>query len=291
MSHWSVEIEVPIELSDWLSWLIAERLDVAVEIQDDETLTSGPEADVSRIIVRSEEEPDELWIKQIRECMIEVGSRNCPIRTSKTDDDGWKLGWRAFFKETEVAEGVIVRPPWTEPSIAEGVIEIIIDPGLAFGTGTHPTTQIASQLCLSALSGRAPCRVLDQGCGSGILSFLVAKLGHRVKGVEIDPTAIKNAHENAALNGVSASQVEFISHYEVPEEVFDVVVANMIAPILIDLAPTLMKATSDLIILSGIRLEQELKLFETYSEWEVIERVTLDEWTGCTLRRKEGGPS
>jgi ribosomal protein L11 methyltransferase len=291
MSHWSVEIEAPIELSDWLSWLIAERLDVAVEIQDDETLTSGPEPDLSRIIVRSEEEPDELWIKQIRECMIEVGSKDCPIRTSKTNDDEWKLGWRAFFNETEVAEGVIIRPPWTEPSTVEGVIEIIIDPGLAFGTGTHPTTQIASQLCLSALSGRAPCRVLDQGCGSGILSFLVAKLGHRAKGVEIDPTAIKNAHENATLNGINASQVEFISHYEVPEEVFDVVVANMITPILIDLAPTLMKATSDLIILSGIRLEQESKLFETYSEWEVVERVTLDEWVGCTLRRKEGGPS
>ena len=285
MSHWSIEIETPSELSDWLSWLVAERLDVAVEIQDDETMTQGPEPDLCRLLIRTEDEPDASWVKEIQNCLIEVGCSDAPIRTRQDDDDSWKLGWRAFFKPTEVAPGVIVRPPWTES--LEDHINVIIDPGLAFGTGTHATTQLAAQLVMQSLKGKQGLKVLDQGCGSGILSFIASKLGHVVHGVEIDPMATRNAEENIPLNGLTSDQVMFSCSDLVPTGPFDIVVANIIAPVLIDLASQLSAVCQETIILSGMLTDQEKNVLKAYPGWVVTERITHGEWVGVILKKAE----
>ena len=285
MSYWSIEIETPSELSDWLSWLVAERLDVAVEIQDDETMTRGPEPDWCRLLVRTENEPDLAWVKEIQNCLIEVGCAGAPIRTKRSDDDSWKLGWKAFFKPTEVAAGVIVRPPWSEQSNAE--VDVVIDPGLAFGTGTHATTQLAAQLLRSALDGSPKLRVLDQGCGSGILSFIAAKLGHQVHGVEIDPMATRNAQENIPLNHLGVDQIKFTCSDLVPAGPFDVVVANIVAPILIELSQALSSASQTMIILSGMLTDQEPNVLKAFPDWVVHKRITSGEWVGVILQKAE----
>ena len=285
MSHWSVEIETPVELADWLNWLIAEQLDAAVEIQDEETLTRGPEPDLCRLLIRSEEEPSPAWVKGIQACLIEVGCADAPIRSRLEEDESWRLGWRAFFRPTEVAPSVIVRPPWSEASDAE--VDVVIDPGMAFGTGTHATTQLAAQLIVQTLKGIPKKSVLDQGCGSGILSLIVARLGHEVVGIEIDPVATRSAIENLPLNGFTNEEVDFRSSDQVPDDSFDIVIANIIAPVLIDLSNDLRRVCQEKIILSGMLVDQEESVLKTYAGWQVEERMTHGEWVGVILTRTE----
>ena len=285
MSYWSVEIETPSELTDWLSWLLAERLDVAVEIQDDETLTLGPDPDVYRIIVRAEEEPTKEWVQTIHDCLDEVGYPQASLRSRHEEDDSWRLGWRAFFKPTSLADDVIVRPPWSEPSTAE--LEIIIDPGLAFGTGTHATTQLAARLLKRQLSAMEACVVLDQGCGSGILSLLAAKLGHRVIGVELDPMAVSSAQDNLKLNNFPEGQVHIEVGDRLPEVDLDLVVMNIIAPVLIDLASQVDRSTAQRLILSGLLNDQEAQVLKAYQAWRVVHREMHGEWVGLILHRSD----
>jgi ribosomal protein L11 methyltransferase len=290
--YWSIEIEAPSEVSEWLSWLIATRLESAVEQLDQETLTPGASEALDTLIVRLEQAPTEEQLATLRACLAEVGCPHAPLRTSADDDEGWRLGWRAFFKPVEVAPGVIARPPW-EPTSAqegetgEGVIDIVIDPGLAFGVGTHPTTKLAATLLKRELEGREPCDVLDQGSGSGLLAMLAAHLGHRVRGVEIDEMATLSARDNLPLNGLSEEQVRLEVGEEVPEGSFEVVVANIIAPVLIALAPALSEACAGRLILSGMLTTQENEVRAAYPEWRVCERVTDEEtgWVGLRLER------
>ena len=284
MSHWSVEIESPAELSDWLSWLIAERLDVAVEIQDEETFIQGPEEDTSRLIVRIEKMPTEEMINALHDCLSEVGCMDCPVRTQKNDDTDWRLGWRAFFSPTMIAPNIIARPPWSEES-DEDHLDVIIDPGLAFGTGTHATTQLAATLCAEVLRHKSPCRVLDQGCGSGILTVLCAKLGHYAHGVELDPVAANNARENIKLNRFTDDQIKITTSDEVPKASFDVVVVNIIAPVLIELASNLKAACGETLILSGLLVDQEKSVLKVYTGWVVQKRITQGHWVGLILQR------
>lgn len=285
MSYWSVEIETPSELADWLSWLIAERLEVAVEIQDDETLTMGPDPEVYRVVIRTEEEPDREWVDAIRSCLDEVGHSQAPLRTRHESDDSWRLGWRAFFKPTALTEGVTVRPPWSEP-VDEG-IEILIDPGLAFGTGTHATTQLAASLLRDHLSSQTDLKVLDQGCGSAILSLLAAKLGHTVLGVEIDPMAVRSAQENIPLNQLPHGQVRVEVGDRLPKGDFDLIVMNIIAPVLIDLAPEVDQSSSNELILSGLLVDQEPQVLQAYQAWEITRREMSGDWVGLILTRKD----
>ncbi len=118
------------------------------------------------------------------------------------EEADWANAWKAYFKPMRVGRRLVVTPPWEHPDLAPDDIPIVIDPGMAFGTGSHPTTQ----LCLAALEdfvqpGQA---VADVGTGSGILAIAAAKLGAaHVAANDIDPLAVKIARENAAVNGVA----------------------------------------------------------------------------------------
>ena len=285
MSYWSLEIETPNELSDWLSWLIAEHLEVAVEIQDQETLTRGPDSDTCLLIVRTETEPDTQWVQEVKNCLHEVGCRDAPIRSKHESDSSWMLGWRAFFKPTEVAPGITVRPPWSEQSERE--FDVVIDPGLAFGTGTHSTTQLAASLVVSVLRSHPPTIVLDQGCGSGILSLICAHFGHQVTGVEIDPVAVRNAQANLPLNSFPDGQVTIQQGDSLPSGDFHVIIMNIIAPVLIELAPEVSKSTAQTLILSGLLVEQEKNVCKAYVGWKPIQRETRGEWVGLVLTRTQ----
>ncbi|MBM4290980.1 MAG: methyltransferase domain-containing protein [Deltaproteobacteria bacterium] len=302
MSYWAIEIEAPSDRADWLAWTLAERLATAVEQQDQETLTRGPEDGVDLLIVRLEEAPTEEQLEETRGCLRDAGLEGAAIRTRRDDDDGWRLGWRAFFTPVEVAPGAVARPPWEPP--AAGALDLVIDPGLAFGVGTHPTTRLAARALKGALdeaarAGRAPCRVLDQGCGSGILALLAAKMGHDALGVEIDDMATQSAAENLPLNGADEAgrlpgggRARFEVGAEVPAGPFEVVVANIIAPVLIELAAPLRASCARTLILSGLLESQERAVLAEYPGWRVVGREAEegsragDDWLGLTLRRE-----
>jgi len=169
----------------------------------------------------------------------------------------WDADWKASFLNNgdgvPIAPFWRVVPPWFDEAAKSNPKEILlrVNPGAGFGTGTHETTQ----LCLTALAGfpAAGLDALDFGSGSGILAIGAAKLGYKVRAVEIDPLAVENARENAALNGVT--QVSFhLELSELPFQPVDLVLANILRPVLIEFAEELtrrMKPRARL-ILSGL---------------------------------------
>ena len=185
------------------------------------------------------------------------------IETSKLEDQDWETAWLEQYKPVKIASNLWVYPSWVE--VQEGVGTVIkIDPGMAFGTGTHETTH----LCMQALNELEldKLSVLDYGCGSGILAITALKLGAAAAtGVDIDPKAELVAQENALNNGVAA-QFAIQSPLEIKGRKFDIVVANILAFALVELAPQLIAFSkgNGVILLSGILENQADKVISAY---------------------------
>jgi ribosomal protein L11 methyltransferase len=181
----------------------------------------------------------------------------------------WAHTWKQYFKPFRVGERLVVKPTWEEYAAGEGDLILEIDPGMAFGTGSHETTR----LCLEAIEGicrhtgnfavgayPAPASCLDVGTGSGILGIGAIKLGiPSVTGIDIDPEAVKVAAENAAVNGVTGKMAVSTTPLELIDGIFELVVANILAEDLVRMAPLLVERTTPggFLILSGILTEKE----------------------------------
>ncbi|WP_298436236.1 50S ribosomal protein L11 methyltransferase [Geobacter sp.] len=180
-------------------------------------------------------------------------------------EEDWATGWRQHFAPARIGRHLVIKPTWEPFAPLPGDLVIELDPGMAFGTGTHPTTR----LCLEALeeivaalptADASPLAVLDVGTGSGILAIAAAKLGaRRVVGTDIDPDAVVVAAENCTLNGV-ADTVELVTTplAAIPG-VFAVTLANILAEDLVRMAGELAVkvATGGFLVLSGILRERE----------------------------------
>ena len=158
-----------------------------------------------------------------------------------------------------------ILPSWHESSADPDAINLVIDPGLAFGTGSHPTTR----LCLQWLEAHLQPgdRVLDYGCGSGILSIAARRLGaDAVIGIDVDPQAIESSRSNAMINGVDC---KFVAPDELGALRFDVIVANILTNPLRMLAPALAARVESggRIVLSGILVDQVPMVADAYSRW------------------------
>ena len=178
-------------------------------------------------------------------------------------EQDWVRATQAQFEPIKITDTLWIVPTWHVAPNSDA-INIVLDPGLAFGTGSHPTTH----LCLDWLAQQQNMdSVLDYGCGSGILAIAAKKLGaNQVVGVDIDLQAIIASQYNAQQNQVS---IEFYDANEFTHETFDVVVANILSSALMVLAPALAKycKTGAKLALSGILKEQEQLLITRYSEW------------------------
>ncbi len=182
------------------------------------------------------------------------------------EPDGWETAWGDRLEPIELCRGYWVKPTTTHAHAPAGVHTIAIEPDLAFGIGNHPTTQLAAEALL--VHARGAQRVLDVGAGTGVLSFLARLQGaERVLGLEVEPRALRSARKNALLNP-RTSPVEFSGTplAELEEEPWDVVVANIEAPVLLELAPALMRAARQAraLILTGILSDQLGELLRSY---------------------------
>jgi ribosomal protein L11 methyltransferase len=173
------------------------------------------------------------------------------LETGEIAAQDWSNSWRENFPPLRIGPFLII-PSW-EPVEPGEAIPIHLDPGLAFGTGQHPTTRLCLELLAEKLQQENAPRLLDVGCGSGILSIAAAKLGAQVTASDLDPFCVRATIENTAANGVDVRIVE-AAGLEWVHGTFDVVVANLMSDLLINLAPSLAVITKDggSLIVSGI---------------------------------------
>lgn len=200
--------------------------------------------------------PGEL--PSLGEGAAEIGGVGVSVRGSEVPDD-WAERWRRFHRPVLVAGRLYVRPPWEQPAVRPGVDEVVIDPGQAFGTGTHPTTEACLELLVElarASRGRrggGARSLVDLGCGSGVLAIAAAKLGFApVAAVDVDLAALEATERNARANGVVLDRVERVNLRDDAPPSADVVVANLMRPLLLRLAPRLVEPAPGAMIVSGL---------------------------------------
>lgn len=218
-----------------------------------------------------------------------------PIEYQLVLDQNWMEAWKANYKPLKIGRNLIVLPAWVDPALAENRIPIIISPDMAFGTGTHPSTQ----LCMLALEkyGVKEMDVIDIGTGSGILSIEAAKLGaERILGVDNDPDAIPSAINNAALNGVADKIVfEVGTHTDVLKRTDGLnqsprVIANILSPILANMLSTGLSeliSPSGLLFLGGVLDHQAQSLADLARSLGLSLRETLqqEDWVVLVLHK------
>ena len=196
------------------------------------------------------------------------------VADKPVENADWVRITQAQFQPVKVSERMWIVPTWHEPPAGDKAINIRLDPGVAFGTGSHPTTH----LCLQWLDSHvlAHQSVLDYGCGTGILAIAAKKLGaDNVLGTDIDPQAVEAAIENARANEAAA---RFVLPDEMPEGCFDIVVANILSNPLKLLAPALLSrvAPEGYLVLSGVLARQAQEVIDVYREHDP--QVKLSVW-------------
>jgi ribosomal protein L11 methyltransferase len=212
-------------------------------------------------------------------------------------ESDWAEAWKANFQPLRVGRRLMIVPAWLDPALSEGDIAIRLDPGMAFGTGTHPTTQLCLQAIERHLRPGQP--VLDLGCGSGILSIAAARLGASAAlALDIDPEAVRVAQENAALNGVAGevrvaqgSLAEALSgDYGGEWQGVPLVVANILARVIVKLLGEglgRLVSPGGLLVVSGILDSQAFEVIAALKAagLQIAAHERQEEWVALIARR------
>ncbi|HEY7036740.1 MAG TPA: 50S ribosomal protein L11 methyltransferase [Thermomicrobiales bacterium] len=246
-----------------------------------------------RTFVAAADAPDSI-LDDIKQALWHLG-RMRPVgelTAAVRREEDWANAWKEHYRPVRVGRRVVVRPPWQEYAHAEGDVVVVLDPGMAFGTGTHPTTR----LCLTALEDElAPGdSVFDVGTGSGILAIAAALLGaSHVDGVDVEPVSVRQAAENVERNGVgdrvriAAGSADAAGGFG---GTYDLVLANIIARILVEISSDLVAAVKPggTLILSGIIEPKEPEVVTAFRAlgFEMRRREQMEDWVAQVW----GGP-
>lgn len=288
-----IEDNIPLSEEDKKAMFI----DILPELEPDDG-----SAVVSSYIDPETTEINEL-VKQIEEGLeelslfVNVGDKK--VITEETDDKDWLNNWKEFFKPFRVADDIVIKPTWEKlEKVNENDLVIEIDPGTAFGTGSHETTR----LCILGLRKyiTSETKLLDVGCGSGILSIIGLKLGAKyATGTDIDPAALTATYENVEVNHIEKEQFQAISgniieDTKMQEEInvsqYDIVVANILADVIIPLSKTLkdLMRPGAIFISSGIIDMKKAEVEEAIlaNDFEILEVNEMGDWVSFVARKK-----
>ncbi|NBI16981.1 50S ribosomal protein L11 methyltransferase [Neglecta sp. X4] len=268
------------------SHLEEEAMEIAhIDLIDEELLQKDRDTAIIHVYISPEENPAEA-VSFLRERYEAVGIP-CEISQGACREEDWLNNWKKYFKPMPVGEKLLIRPLWEEEYDPQGRTVLHLEPGLAFGTGTHETTRLCLELLEKYVSPGTG--FLDMGCGSGILSVAALLLGaESAVGVDIDPLAVKTAVENARVNGVGERFTGICGNLgEKVTGKFQVAAANIVADIVILLsqdAPRFLTLDS-VYIVSGIIDTREQDVLDALSgRFTVLERREEKGWVAMALR-------
>ncbi|ABB44948.1 LSU ribosomal protein L11P methyltransferase [Sulfurimonas denitrificans DSM 1251] len=250
-----------------------------------DTLPVGFEEIDDGFIIRSEDEVDTIiWgLEQFREALQKATGDVIELeyKQSKLKNSDWVKVYQDSIEPLRI-DKFYIHPTWDAPDA--NLINIAIDPALAFGTGHHPTT--ASALRAIAKYVKEDDKVLDVGCGSGILGVGAIKLGAVVDACDTDIACIENSQLNSELNNVKFNKL-WEGSCSFTKDRYDVVVANIVADVLIFIANDLKSVVKEdgVLVLSGILEKYESKVLKFYQNFEILEKITQDEWVTFILKQ------
>lgn len=260
-----------------------------IDLIDEDLLKKDREKSIIHIYLEPQENPSEA-ISFLKERLNSEKVKH-EILTSACDVEKYINNWKKYFKPLKVGKKILICPTWEKMEPCEDIENrkiLKIDPGLAFGTGSHETTRLCLEMLEDEINGKI--KVLDLGCGSGILSIVSLILGaESATGVDIDELAVKTAIENAKLNDVESKFEAKVG--DLDENVsgqFDVVVANIVADVLIRLNEKVSKylVPGGVYILSGIIDEREQDVIESIPKnFKILEHKFNNGWVALKLKR------
>ncbi len=251
-----------------------------------DTVPVGFEEREDGFIIRSEDslETIEWGLEQFNEALQKALDETIELECIQTKEKNsdWVQEYQNSIEPLAI-DKFYIHPTWDEPS--KELINITIDPALAFGTGHHPTT--ASSLKAISEYVNSGDRVLDVGCGSGILSIAAMKLGANVDACDTDIVSVNNSIVNAELNDVKFNNI-WEGSCSMTESKYEIVVANIVADVLTFIAKELKSALKPdgILVLSGILDKYEKKVLNFYKDCEIIQRIPQDEWITLILKLK-----
>lgn len=210
------------------------------------------------------------------------------IECSEIDDEDWSTSWKKYYKPFRLSDRVVIKPSWEKYQQESDEIIIELDPGMAFGTGTHETTKLCAQFLEKYLKNGN--NAMDIGCGTGILSIIAAKLGaQHITAVDIDEVAVRVTKENCIINQVE-NKIEAFKGVlkDIPEQKADIIIANIIANVIIDISNSVPEyLTKDgYFITSGIIKERKQEVIDTYLSlgFSCEETAELGEWVAIVFK-------
>ncbi len=222
---------------------------------------------------------------------LEVLGLHGEIELVGVNEEDWANSWKQYYKPLKIGERIVICPAWESYTPVEGELVIRMDPGMAFGTGTHETTRLVIRLLESYT--RVGCRMLDVGTGTGILAICASRLGASLcRAYDIDPTAVRVARENIAdsgLENVTCDQSDLLRQVSLEGGKYDLICANIVADIIIRMTPDVgaYLAEGGVILASGIiaeRCEDVVAAFEA-NGFRVIERLVDNDWCGLAVTK------
>jgi ribosomal protein L11 methyltransferase len=224
--------------------------------------------------------PGEL--PELEEGPADVGGIAVTVSGAEVADD-WAERWKRFHEPVLVGDRLYVRPPWEERSPRQGAIDLEIDPGRAFGTGSHSTTRLCLELLVELAETAGRGSFCDLGCGSGVLAIAAAKLGYRpVEALDFDPLALEATAANARVNGVALDAVRRVNLRDEAPPTADVVAANLMRPLLLRVAD-LMGDRPDALILSGLLDHEADEVAAAFAPLTERRRVADRGWSALLL--------